>query len=100
MKDRLKSQEMSQAQTATVKLPKQMTGLWCVSSCKKLPGGGESNLSTWTRNDRRGRPCKKEGDTEWLFVQADGSYSGPEYGCKAIKLVGGNSTYTITLSCD
>src|SRR5262245_32345991 len=81
-------------------LPKEMTGLWCVSYSRKVPGGKDTNLSSWVRSDRRGKPCRQDGDTEWIHGFKDGSYSGSEYECRAVRVAGEKNAYSLTLRCD
>jgi hypothetical protein len=45
---------------------------------------------SYLRNDRSApkpdTPCTKDGPTEWIVIDADGSYRGLGWGCRAIRV--------------
>jgi hypothetical protein len=63
-------------------LPKDILGLWC------FYGSAEnSDERSYLRNDasapKPDTPCREGGDTEWMIIDANGSYRGSEYKCRA-----------------
>jgi hypothetical protein len=68
---------------AKVRLPEQIVGLWCYYSSSEV---GLSYLRNDASAPKPDTPCSKISDTEWIALEADGSYRGFEWGCKAIRV--------------
>ncbi len=92
------------------KLPNNILGLWCFYSA-----GQKLNEKNYLRNDASaatpGTPCRKNGDTEWIVLDLDGSYRGQDYKCRAIRVTvidhgivikgtpGANAVYGLDTAC-
>lgn len=65
------------------RLPEHVIGLWCNA-------GSDEGATSYLRNDasapKPDTPCSRDGRTEWIKIDDDGSYQGWEWGCKAVKL--------------
>jgi hypothetical protein len=63
-------------------LPKEILGLWCFYGSSE-----NSNERSYLRNDasapKPDTPCREGGDTEWMVIDANGSYRGADYKCRA-----------------
>jgi hypothetical protein len=68
---------------ANIRLPEQIVGLWCYYSSSE---GGVSYLRNDASAPKPDTPCSKNSDTEWIVLEADGSYHGIEWGCRAIRV--------------
>jgi hypothetical protein len=96
---------------AESRLPKEIVGLWCVYG----PGQNADERS-YLRNDasaqKPGTPCKEGGKTEWIVIDANGSYHGSEYKCRSLgitvidrgEVIGGrpgaNAVYGESAQCE
>ena len=64
-------------------LPKEILGLWCYYS-----PGDNADTRSYLRNDASAQkpstPCRRDGNTEWIAIDAGGDYNGPQYRCRAI----------------
>jgi hypothetical protein len=92
-------------------LPKEILGVWCYYSM-----GENKDQRNYLRNDasapKPDTPCKRGGDTEWIVIDANGSYHGQKYGCRAVKVTiidpgvvmkgqpGANAVYGLDARCE
>jgi hypothetical protein len=93
------------------RLPKDILGLWC--------GFGPSenvDVRSYLRNDASAEkpdtPCREGSGTEWMVIDANGSYRRPEYTCRALGITiidrgvviggrpGANAVYGVDLQCE
>ena len=91
-------------------VPKEILGMWCYYSM-----GENKDERNYLRNDasasKPDTPCRRGGDTEWIVIDADGSYHGQEYGCRAVSVTiidrgvvikgrpGANAVYGLDARC-
>jgi hypothetical protein len=68
---------------AKIRLPEPILGLWCYYSSWE---GGVSYLRNDASAPKPSTPCTKDGGTEWIVIDADGSYHGLEWGCRAVRV--------------
>jgi hypothetical protein len=68
---------------AKIRLPEHILGLWCYHSSWE---GGVSYLRNDASAPKPSTPCTKDGDTDWIVIDADGSYHGIEWGCRAVRV--------------
>jgi hypothetical protein len=96
---------------AGTSLPKEIVGMWCYYS-----PGENADARSYLRNDasapKPDTPCMKGGNTEWIAIDANGSYRGQEYGCKAVGVTvidrgvvisgkpGANAIYGLDARCE
>ena len=96
---------------AGTSLPKEIVGMWCYYS-----PGENADARSYLRNDasapKPDTPCMKGGNTEWIAIDANGSYRGQEYGCKAVGVTvidrgvvisgkpGANAIYGLDTRCE
>jgi hypothetical protein len=92
-------------------LPKEILGMWCFYGV-----GGNEDERNYLRNDasapKPDTPCRRGGVTEWIVIDADGSYHGQEYGCRAVRVTiidrgvvirgrpGANAVYGLDARCE
>src|SRR4030081_758911 len=92
-------------------LPKEILGMWCYYS-----PGENADARNYLRNDasapKPDTPCRKGGNTEWIVIDANGSYHGQEYGCRAVGVTvidrgvvikgqpGANAIYGLDARCE
>jgi hypothetical protein len=92
-------------------LPKEILGMWCYYS-----QGETADTRSYLRNDasapKPDTPCRKDGNTEWIVIDANGSYRGQEYGCRAVGVTvidrgvvikgrpGANAVYRLDTRCE
>lgn len=99
------------AARAKVTLPEHILGLWCYYSSSE---GGVSYLRNDASAPKPDTPCTKDSGlngTEWIVINADGSYHGREWGCKAVRVTiidrgevikgqpGANAVYGLDARC-
>jgi hypothetical protein len=92
---------------AGASLPREIPGLWCYFS---ESGDARTYLPTDNSSPRASPPCSE--GAEWMAIDADGSYRGQEYRCKAVKLTvinrgvvigrtpGANAAYGLDARCE
>jgi hypothetical protein len=92
-------------------LPKDILGLWCIWGSPES-SGEKSYLRNDASAEKPSTPCLEGGNTEWLVIDANGSYHGAEYKCRALgitvidhgEVIGGqpgaNAVYGVDAQCE